>query len=108
MLEYQGISGSSGPGSPPNDLSKLGILYDNSRIKFRDITDGTSKTMIVGEYSHLTRYQRFNDFQGTGDSDASWTLAILARTPLLARRLPSHRLVPFSGRPEAPLILARR
>ena len=40
----------------------------------RDITDGTSKTMIVGEYSHLTQLQRFREFGSTGDSDSTWDL----------------------------------
>jgi prepilin-type N-terminal cleavage/methylation domain-containing protein len=74
ILEYQGISGSNGPGTSASGMSKRGILYDYSRTKFRNITDGASKTMIVGEYSHLTKHQKFNAYEGTGDSDGTWDL----------------------------------
>lgn len=75
ILEYQGISGSNRGSFPDRDgASNLGILYVDSRIRIRDITDGTSKTMIVGEYSHVTKYQKFNRFQGTGDNTASWDI----------------------------------
>jgi prepilin-type N-terminal cleavage/methylation domain-containing protein len=42
---YLGCAGSSAP----ND--RVGILYQNSNVKFRDILDGTSNTLIVAEKS---------------------------------------------------------
>ncbi|MEX1042682.1 MAG: DUF1559 domain-containing protein [Pirellulaceae bacterium] len=62
---YYGISGPSGtnpmtnnpyivePGSPPSHggIARQGMLFDNSKISFRSVTDGTSNTLFVGEIS---------------------------------------------------------
>lgn len=49
---YVGIYGygnlTSAPGNPVNK----GILYRNSHVKVRDITDGASNAIVVGERSH--------------------------------------------------------
>jgi prepilin-type N-terminal cleavage/methylation domain-containing protein/prepilin-type processing-associated H-X9-DG protein len=45
---YIGMNGVSEPG-PEGE----GVLFRNSRIGFRDITDGLSQTLAVGERSHL-------------------------------------------------------
>jgi prepilin-type N-terminal cleavage/methylation domain-containing protein/prepilin-type processing-associated H-X9-DG protein len=45
---YVGMNGTSEPG-PDGE----GVLFRNSRIAFRDITDGLSQTITVGERSHL-------------------------------------------------------
>lgn len=74
ILEYQGISGAPKPNSTGDDISDLGVLFPKSMVRIGHISDGTSKTMLVGEYSHLTMYQRFNAFQGTGDSDGTWDI----------------------------------
>jgi prepilin-type N-terminal cleavage/methylation domain-containing protein/prepilin-type processing-associated H-X9-DG protein len=45
---YVGMNGTSEPG-PDGE----GVLFRDSRIAFRDITDGLSQTIVVGERSHL-------------------------------------------------------
>ena len=42
------MNGTSEPG-PDGE----GVLFRDSRIAFRDITDGLSQTLAVGERSHL-------------------------------------------------------
>jgi type II secretory pathway pseudopilin PulG len=74
ILEYMGIAGSNRASTSGEYAASSGILFNDSRIPTKKITDGTSKTMIVGEYSDLTKFQKFNDFEGTGDSDGTWDL----------------------------------
>jgi len=80
ILEYQGIAGSSRApleyiqGTSGGRTSKLGVLYPGSSTSTHDIEDGTSNTMIVGEYSDVTELQYFNGFESLGDNDASWDL----------------------------------
>ncbi len=45
---YVGMNGTSEPG-PDGE----GVLFRNSQVAFRDITDGLSQTIAVGERSHL-------------------------------------------------------
>jgi len=45
---YVGMNGFSEPG-PDGE----GVLFRNSRVAFRDVTDGLSQTIAVGERSHL-------------------------------------------------------
>ncbi len=45
---YVGMHGTSEPG-PDGE----GVLFRNSRVAFRDITDGLSQTISIGERSHL-------------------------------------------------------
>ncbi len=35
-------------------LAKQGVLFHDSKVRFADITDGTSNTLMVGELSHST------------------------------------------------------
>ncbi len=45
---YVGMYGNSEPG-----IDGAGLFFRNSRVRFREITDGTSHTIAVGERSHL-------------------------------------------------------
>ena len=45
---YVGMNGVSEPG-PDGE----GVLFRNSRVAYRDITDGLSQTLVVGERSHF-------------------------------------------------------
>ncbi|MEX0641102.1 MAG: DUF1559 domain-containing protein [Pirellulales bacterium] len=75
ILEYVGIAGSDAVIEKDTDfVSKLGVLFHDSNIRTQHITDGTSKTLIVGEYSHVTQYQHFNEFESLKDSDTTWDL----------------------------------
>lgn len=80
MLEYHGIAGSNrimvpiAPTPGAGTTSNQGILYPFSKVRFKHITDGTSKTLIVGEYSHVTENQKFNSWGGLGDSDGTWDI----------------------------------
>jgi len=67
MSNYLGVNGSllfqhlgqwydaeSTPGNPATYVGGNGVLFMDSKISFRDITDGTSNTLLVGErdYRH--------------------------------------------------------
>jgi hypothetical protein len=68
---YVGVQGNDEP-SPNNTDQANGIFSYNSRVKMRDITDGTSNTFLVGERDiELCRGGSWigvrNSFSGTGD-----------------------------------------
>jgi prepilin-type N-terminal cleavage/methylation domain-containing protein len=63
IVHYVGISGAAPSTTQPDVgykdcgygwLANNGILLTNESTKLRDVTDGTSKTMLVGEQSGLT------------------------------------------------------
>jgi len=47
--DYLGVNGTDQFGGGSFQTKHLGILHVNSRVKVRDIVDGTSKTFMVGE-----------------------------------------------------------
>src|SRR5262245_4883603 len=46
---YRGIGGSNGPAAAFIDFDMGGVMYQNSKVKFEQITDGSSNTICVGE-----------------------------------------------------------
>jgi len=73
VLEYVGIAGSDRQLDSKN-MPIAGMLYMNSNLKITDATDGTSNTMIIGEYSGLTAQQHYNAYQSTSDNTTTWDL----------------------------------
>jgi prepilin-type N-terminal cleavage/methylation domain-containing protein/prepilin-type processing-associated H-X9-DG protein len=71
-MEYVGIAGSDR--RLKNGKPIGGMLYMNSDLKLTDATDGTSNTMVIGEYSGTTAQQHFNAYQSTTDNTTTWDL----------------------------------
>jgi prepilin-type N-terminal cleavage/methylation domain-containing protein/prepilin-type processing-associated H-X9-DG protein len=72
-MEYVGIAGSDRR-VLPDGTPIAGMLYWQSDLGFKDATDGTSNTMVIGEYSGLTAQQHFNAYQSTSDNTTTWDL----------------------------------
>jgi prepilin-type N-terminal cleavage/methylation domain-containing protein/prepilin-type processing-associated H-X9-DG protein len=69
--------GSSWPGQPPTLKTTNGIFYWNSRVGFRDCTDGTSNIILVGERSVESRAGiwmgiRGNEYEDDQVTDSSF------------------------------------
>jgi prepilin-type N-terminal cleavage/methylation domain-containing protein len=76
------------PGTPPvtsrGQCVGDGVFYHNSRVKFRDIPDGTSSTIIVGERatrSEVAFYSTWSGFIPEGEEAAARILGAADHTP---------------------------
>lgn len=63
--EYVGIAGSS---ISANTNSTTGTFFKNSSTSFKDISDGSSNTIIIGEYSGLAKGQKKSVKLGCAES----------------------------------------
>ncbi|MCA9017329.1 MAG: DUF1559 domain-containing protein [Planctomycetaceae bacterium] len=70
---YVGIFGYGSLTSVPGNPDEKGILFRNSNIKFRDLTDGASNTIVVGERSHQ---HQFVGATTVIQADSTWYAAI--------------------------------
>ncbi|QDV50925.1 DUF1559 family PulG-like putative transporter [Gimesia fumaroli] len=70
---YVGIYGYGSLTDDPGDPTDKGILFRNSNIKIRDITDGSSNTIVVGERSHQ---HQFVGASTVVEADSTWYAAI--------------------------------
>jgi prepilin-type N-terminal cleavage/methylation domain-containing protein len=66
-MHYTGIMGSTQfPAATDPIRSNRGLFYKNSKVGIRDVTDGTSNTMAVGEYSGLAKGQPISSIRTAG------------------------------------------
>lgn len=70
---YVGIYGYGSITAVPGKPVQKGILYRNSNVKVRDVTDGTSNTIVVGERSHQ---HQFASAGTTVQADSTWYASI--------------------------------
>lgn len=70
---YVGIYGYGSLTMSPGAPTDKGILFRNSNIKIRDITDGSSNTIVVGERSHQ---HQFVGASTVVQADSTWYAAI--------------------------------
>jgi len=91
---YVGIYGYGSITMMPGDGN--GVFYRNSRIRFRDITDGTSNTICVGERMHA---HDFVPMLNKVDANSTWYAAI----PGVMR--PAGMMMPMMTEGPASLVL---
>jgi prepilin-type processing-associated H-X9-DG protein len=81
---YTAISGSATDAgvqtNGSNRISTKGVLFQNSTVKIRDITDGTSSTIMVGEQSNHLRGPTNNIILGGTFGGAS-PIAVTSQGP---------------------------
>lgn len=78
---YVGIFGYGSVSMHAGQPQGPGIFYRNSRTRMRDIRDGTSNTIMVGERMHKHDYTRVTDssmpmYQPPTNTNSSWYAAI--------------------------------
>lgn len=85
MVEYLGIAGSDqdptltvaasgGPMASTGCFSYTARWGNSAKVRIADISDGTSNVMGVGEFSGLTKGQKYYANNGRGDDAEPWCL----------------------------------
>ncbi len=74
---YVGIYGYGSLTMTPGAPSEKGILYRNSNVRIRDLTDGSSNTIVVGERSFQ---HQFTSASTAVQADSTWYAAIPGAT----------------------------
>ncbi|QDU11243.1 DUF1559 domain-containing protein [Gimesia aquarii] len=70
---YVGVYGYGSLTVAPGNPAEKGIMYRNSNTKVRDLTDGASNTIVVGERSYQ---HQFVGASSTIQADSTWYAAI--------------------------------
>lgn len=66
LSNYAGVCDDNGSHIDNNQRDCQGVLYVDSDTAFKDVTDGTSNTLMVGEKARETQHARCNRKQNTG------------------------------------------
>lgn len=97
---YVGIIGYGSLSMTPGNPAGPGILYRNSKVKFRDITDGTSNTIMAGERASKHQFDSNNPSMIV-DANSTWYAAI----PGIAARSAGMMMMPMMTEASPSLIL---
>ncbi|UUO08496.1 DUF1559 domain-containing protein [Blastopirellula sp. J2-11] len=84
---YVGVWGSSSTGGHHTDPGN-GVLYNGSKTKFRDVTDGTTNVLLVGERAYNNKPHKGAIYGGVNsDVSAGWASVMWATYDSAAMRL---------------------
>lgn len=97
---YVGIIGYGSLSMTPGNPAGPGILYRNSRVQFRDITDGTSNTIMAGERASEHQFDASNPTMKVA-ANSTWYAAI----PGIAPRSAGMMMMPMMTEASPSLIL---
>ena len=81
--------------SEPFRASHEGVFCWNSTYRWKDITDGTSSTIMLGEVSHLDRDWNYGRFGGLGGVAGNW--------PCISRQMKDDGLLMRDVHPNHPI-----
>ncbi|MDA0282986.1 MAG: DUF1559 domain-containing protein [Planctomycetota bacterium] len=97
---YVGIIGYGSLSMTPGNPAGKGILYRNSSVRFRDITDGTSNTIMAGERASQHQFDANNPSMMVA-ANSTWYAAI----PGIAARSAGMMMMPAMTEASSSLIL---